>query len=165
MADAVSNTSPMLYLHRIGVFDWLPEMFGEIWMPEAVENELAEGRRRGHEVPDPGNHRWLRLVEPEKTPSEWLSLDLGAGELAAMSLGLENPEKIILLDDLLAREIAKAAGLNVWGTLRILLEAKSAGLTDAVEPLIDRLSQKGMWLSGSIRRRILDLAGERADKS
>jgi len=80
-----------------------------------------------------------------------------------MSLGLENPEKIILLDDLLAREIAKAASPTVWGTLRILLEAKSEGLTDAVEPLIDRLCQKGMWLSDGIRRRILALAGEKTD--
>jgi hypothetical protein len=30
MPDAVSNTSPLLYLHRIGVFGWLPEMFEEI---------------------------------------------------------------------------------------------------------------------------------------
>jgi predicted nucleic acid-binding protein len=77
-----------------------------------------------------------------------------------MTLGLENPEKIILLDDLLAREIAKAAGLKVWGTLKILLEAKSAGLTDAVAPLIDNLSRKGMWISDNIRKRILNLAGE-----
>lgn len=163
MPDAVSNTSPLIYLHRIGVFGWLPEMFGEIWIPDAVVNEFAEGRRRGYEVPDPANYKWLRVVEPENTPSEWLSLDLGYGELAAMSLGLENPEKIILLDDLLAREIAKAAGLTVWGTLRILLKAKSEGLTDAVGPLISRLCQKGMWLSDDIRRRILALAGEKAD--
>ena len=162
MPDAVSNTSPLLYLHRVGVLDWLPEMFGEIWIPGAVVNEFAEGRRRGYEVPEPANHEWLRVVEPENTPSEWLSLDLGSGELAAMALGLENPGKIILLDDLPAREIAKAAGLTVWGTLRILLEAKSEGLTDAVGPLIDRLCQKGMWLSDDIRRRILVLAGERA---
>ena len=161
MPDAVSNTSPLLYLNRIGVLGWLPEMFGEIWIPGAV-NEFAEGRRRGYEVPEPANHGWLRVVEPENTPSEWLSLDLGSGELAAMALGLENPGKIILLDDLPARKIAKAAGLTVWGTLRILIEAKSEGLTEAVEPLTDRLCQKGMWLSDDIRRRILVLAGERA---
>lgn len=160
MADAISNTSPLLYLHRIGVLEWLPEMFGQICIPNAVVNEFAEGQRRGYEVPRPSNYNWLRVVQPGNAPSEWLSLDLGAGEREAMALGLENPDKIILLDDLLAREIAKAAGLVVWGTLRILLEAKSRGLTESVEPLIDRLGEKGMWLSGSIRRRILLLADE-----
>jgi len=51
----------MLYLHRIGVLDWLPEMFGEIWIPGAVVNEFAKGRRRGYEVPEPANHGWLRV--------------------------------------------------------------------------------------------------------
>lgn len=162
MPDAVSNTSPLLYLHRIGVFGWLPEMFGEIRIPDAVANEFAEGQRRGYDVPDPDDYEWLRVVGSENTSSERLSLDPGAGEIGAMSPGLENPEKIILPDDLLAREIAKAAALTVWGTLRILLEAKSAGLTEAVEPLIDRLCQKGMRLSENIRRRILALAGEKA---
>ncbi|MDM8548570.1 hypothetical protein QUF72_00775 [Desulfobacterales bacterium HSG2] len=42
MSDAVSDTSPLLCPHRIGVFDWLPEMFGEMWIPGAVVNEFAE---------------------------------------------------------------------------------------------------------------------------
>lgn len=67
-------------------------------------------------------------------PSEWLALDLGPGELAAMALALENPDMIVLLDDQLARHTAQAAGLSVWGTLRVLLEAKSFGLITKVEP-------------------------------
>ena len=93
-------------------------------------------------------------------PSEWLALDLGAGELAAMALALEHPAKIILLDDMLARRTAQAAGLQVWGTLRVLLEAKSHGLTDSVAPYVLRLSQAGMWISPEVRQRILVLAGE-----
>ncbi len=65
MPDAVSNTSPLIYLHRIGVFGWLPEMFDEIWIPDAVVNEFAEGRRRGYEVPDPANYKWLGLSNPK----------------------------------------------------------------------------------------------------
>ncbi|MBN1977017.1 MAG: DUF3368 domain-containing protein [Anaerolineae bacterium] len=82
---------------------------------------------------------WLKIVDPRSTPSEWLALDLGRGELAAMALALENPERTILLDDELARRTAKAAGLKVRGTLGILLDAKSQGLTERVEPLIERL--------------------------
>ncbi len=128
MHDAVSNTSFLLYLHRIGVLDWLPEIFGNIWIPGAVVNEFAEGRRRGYEVPEPSDYGWIMVVEPKNTPSEWLSLDLGSGELAAMALGLENPGKVILLDDLLARKIAMAAGLTVWGTLKIRWWSRSKPL-------------------------------------
>jgi hypothetical protein len=158
--QAISNTSPLLYLHRIDVLEWLPQLFSEVWIPQAVVLELDEGRRRGYDVLDPTSHAWLRQVDPRHLPSEWLALDLGAGELAAMALALENPDRIILLDDGLARRTAQAAGLEVWGTLRVLLEAKSVGLADRIEPLIERLAVAGLWISDEIRQRVLALAGE-----
>jgi predicted nucleic acid-binding protein len=78
-----------------------------------------------------------------------------------MALALENPHRVVLLDDGLARRIAEAAGLKVWGTLRVLLEAKSLGLTESVEPLIDRSVKMGMWVSCDVRQRVLALAGEK----
>jgi hypothetical protein len=164
MPKAISNTAPLLYLYRIGVVEWLPELFDEVWLPAAVVNELKEGKQKGYDVPFPKNYGWLRVVNPKVMPSEWLSLDLGLGELAAMALAIENPAHIVLLDDLLARRTAQAAGLTVWGTLRFLLEAKSHGLTDKIGPFIDRLDNAGMWLSEDIRQRILILAGERRPK-
>jgi predicted nucleic acid-binding protein len=161
MPEAISNTSPLLYLYRIGGLGWLPRLFSQIWIPNAVVNELREGRQRGYDVPDPHSYEWLQVVEPHSVPSEWLTLDLGKGELATMALALENASLIVLLDDGLARRIAHAAGLQVWGTLKVLLEAKSHGLTDSIEPLVDRLVDSGMWISGDIRRRVLALAGEK----
>lgn len=135
MSEVISNTSPLLYLYRIGVVEWLPVLFSEVWIPEAVRGELKEGLQRGFNVPDPDFYQWLNIVNPQATPSEWLSLDLGAGELAAMTLALENPTRVILLDDLLARRTAQAAGLTVWGTLKVLLEAKSQGNDRQDRPL------------------------------
>jgi predicted nucleic acid-binding protein len=160
MTKAISNTSPLLYLYRVGIIDWFPNLFDEIWIPTAVLEELDEGERRGHNVPRPGDFAWLSVVDPKAMPSEWLSLDLGPGELSAMALALENPAHVILLDDLLARRTAQAAGLTVWGTLKFLLEGKAKGLTDEIKPFVDRLEGAGMWLSDDVRQRILALAGE-----
>jgi predicted nucleic acid-binding protein len=158
--DAICNTSPLLYLHRLGVLDWLRPLFREIWIPAAVATELREGRQRGYDVPNPAHHPWLQLVDPSSIPSEWLTLDLGSGERSVMALALENPDRVVLLDDALARRIAEAAGLEVWGTLRILLTAKSQGLTPSLAPLLDRLEDVGMWISADVRRRVLFLADE-----
>ncbi|MDQ6965014.1 MAG: DUF3368 domain-containing protein [Mariprofundales bacterium] len=160
MRKAISNTSPLLYLYRIGVVEWLGALFDEVWVADAVLEELEEGRRKGYDVPRPEDYEWVRKVNPERMPAEWFALDLGRGELATMALGLEHPERIVLLDDLLARRVAEAAGLQVWGTLRVLLEGKRAGLTHKLAPYVDRLVDAGMWLSADIRRRILHLAGE-----
>ena len=160
MLKAISNTSPLLYLYRIGGVEWLPRMFEQVWTPEAVRNELRAGRDKGYDVPSPEDLPWVEVVSPKSIPSEWFAVDLRAGELAVIALGLENPERIVLLDDLLARRIARAAGLQVRGTLRVLLEAKPHGLVDAVMPYVSRLSDSGMWMSTEIRRRILRVAGE-----
>jgi predicted nucleic acid-binding protein len=121
---------------------------------------IQEGRRKGYDVPNPEDYEWLEIVNPKAMPSEWLSLDLGPGELAAMALALENPSRIVILDDMLARRTAQFAGLQVWGTLKVLLEAKSKKLIDRVEPYIDKLIESGMWIADDVRQRILALANE-----
>ena len=99
-------------------------------------------------------------VAESSTIGVWLVSDLGKGELETMALALEHQEKVVILDDALARRIARAAGLEVWGTLRVLLEAKKMGMIPAVTSVIDDLRDSGMWISDDIRQRILKLAGE-----
>lgn len=160
MTKAISNTSPLLYLYRIDAIDLLPKLFEEVWIPEAVKDELYTGRNKGYSVPDPKDYEWLHILSPQSMPSEWLALDLGAGEISAMALALENRQHVILLDDMLARRTAQAASLSVWGTLKVLLQAKSDGFIDQVEPFINNLTNAGMWVSEDIKQRILILAGE-----
>ena len=160
MPKAISNTSPLLYLYKIGAINLLPQMFDEVWTAESVKNELLARRSKGYDVPNPADYPWLNIVNPKSMPSEWLALDLGAGELGAMALALENPDRIVLLDDMLARRTAQVAGLQVWGTLKVLLEAKSQGLIEKIEPYIVKLSEAGMWVSAEVKQRILILASE-----
>ena len=160
MPIAISNTSPLVYLHRIDALELLPQIFSLIWTPPQVVQELDEGRLRGYDVLNPRAYRWLEIVAPEHMPADWFALDLGAGEVAAMSLALENPGRVVILDDLLARRTAQAAGLQVWGTLRVLLAAKEAGLIPEIGSAVDRLRATGMYISGEVHRRILKLAGE-----
>jgi predicted nucleic acid-binding protein len=54
--EAVSNTSPLLYLHRIEALNWLPELFGQVWTPVAVVLELEAGRQKGYDVPVPDSY-------------------------------------------------------------------------------------------------------------
>lgn len=160
MPKAITNTSPLLYLYRADVIEWLPKLFDEIWTPDAVAEELIEGERRGYDVPIPANYNWLKVKAPRSVPSEWLTLDLGLGELETMALALENVDRIVILDDALARRIARSAGLSVWGTLKVLLEAKAQGITGTVLPEIDRLRDAGMWISDELLQRVLTLARE-----
>ena len=135
-------------------------MRGSADSPSRGGGELSEGRQRGYNVPRLQGYEWLTIAAPGAVPSQWLNVDLGAGELAVLTLALEHPTCTALLDDRQARRIAQSAGLEVWGTLRILMEAKSQGLIARVADHVDRLKCAGMWMSDEIRRRVLALAGE-----
>lgn len=160
MREAVTNTSPLVYLHRAGALPWLGTLDDSLWVPTAVLDELGEGQRLGYDVPLPDRLSCFEPKVPERLPSQWLALDLGPGELAALALALDHPQRIVLLDDQLARRTAVTAGLTVWGTLRIVPEAKRRGLTPTIAPVVDRLRRSGLWMSDSVRLRILHLADE-----
>ena len=136
------------------------QLFDKVQVPGAVVLELQEGQRKGYDAPDLNHYRWLMVVEPKSIPSEWLTLDLGPGELAVLALALEHRGHIVLLDDALARQIAHTAGLAVWGTLRILLKAKSCGLVERIQPVVQQMRDSGMWVSDELAQRILALANE-----
>lgn len=48
----ISNTSPILYLHQVGHLDLLWKLYGQVQIPQAVEEELRAGAQRGVAVPD-----------------------------------------------------------------------------------------------------------------
>jgi len=158
---ATCSISPIVFLYRIGALDWLPELFDEVWMPSVVLDDLLEARFYGYDVPSPFNLPWVQYADPQVTiPGAWVSLDLSSGEVAAMSLAFENRNCVVLLDEPIGRRAASLVGIKYWGTLKILLEAKSRGLTDAIAPYVDRLGTTGLWIVGETRQRILKLAGE-----
>ena len=160
MPIAISNTSPLFYLTQTRALSLLRTLFDEVWVPEAVLLELEAGGRLGHSIPSLAQHSWLKIVNPSHIPAGWLAADFGSGELATMALALENPGHVVLLDDALARRTAQAAGISVWGTLRVFLEAKDRHAIAQIAPYVDALVAAGMWISDELRRRVLELAGE-----
>lgn len=36
MPEAISNTSPLLYLYRLDTVEWLPKLFQEVWLSEEI---------------------------------------------------------------------------------------------------------------------------------
>jgi predicted nucleic acid-binding protein len=82
MPDAITNTSPLLYLYRIGRIELFPQIFADVLTVPAVVAELRTGREKGYDVPRPKDYKWLQVVSPRSVPSEWLAGDLGKGELS-----------------------------------------------------------------------------------
>ena len=66
----------------------------------------------------------------------------------------------MILDDGLARDIARAHRLPLKGTLGVLLDAKQAGFVQAVKPILNHLQELRFRLAPLTRDAVLTLAGE-----
>jgi predicted nucleic acid-binding protein len=163
MPKVIVNTSPIQYLYQTNLLDLLPQMYGNIILPQGVAIELAEGRSLGVALPNTKDYPWFRPVPSPNLNLTTLSaaIDiLGRGELEAIALGLENPDSLVILDDGLARNYAKDLGVKITGTIGVLLKAKQRGYLNLIKPVIEELILLGFRLDGTTREFALRLAEE-----
>lgn len=59
----VANSTPLIYLSRIGVLDVLATLYGEVLIPPAVHVETIEKRRTAPGVEALRQAAWLRVAD------------------------------------------------------------------------------------------------------
>lgn len=156
----ISNTSPIFYLHRIGLLELLKRLYGEIIIPNAVLEELEDGRKAGEDIPSIKEHNWIKVRHISVPSSIKIIPDLGKGEAEVLALGLEERDHLLIIDDGLARVIAKLQSLKFTGTAGVLLKAKKEGLINEIRPILNNLKGSGFFLKEKLVIDILKLSGE-----
>ena len=156
----ISNTSPIFYLHRVGYLELLEKLYGEIVIPNAVLEELKEGEKEGEDVPNVSKYKWIKVRHISVPSCIKLIPDLGKGEAEVLALGLEERQHLLIIDDTLARKIAKLQSLKFTGTAGILLKAKKEGFINEIKPILNRLKYSGFFLREKLIADILKLSGE-----
>ena len=157
----VSDAGPLIGLAKTARLDLLPRLFGHVCAPPAVHDELQVGAGRpgavalAHAVGEGG---WLRIVRP-KTHATSTSLTLGAGEAEAIALALEL-DALLLIDERRGRNAARAAGLQVIGTGRVLIAAKERGYLGSVSEALAELASASYRLSAPLVDQLRQIAGE-----
>lgn len=160
MPEVISDISPLQYLTQINLLHILPALAGRIIVPQAVVEELAQGRAAGLSLPDPSVIEWMIIRRSVGASALAIVTDLGPGETETLLLALESQDALVILDDALARRIAKTQGIRVIGTLGVLLEAKRAGHVPLIRPYLDQLDTLRFRLASHTREAVLKLACE-----
>lgn len=154
----------LLNLCRVQL-DWLlPRLFGDVWIPPAVDREfkrlaVAHGRFEGLALPS-----WVKLSDPVSIPPEVTACpNIDPGETEALALALQIHADYVLVDDQAARRAAVALHQRFTGIGGILLRAKVQGLITAVGPCLAQLqTEGGFFISPSFHDELLRIAGELA---
>jgi hypothetical protein len=158
----VSNTSPLINLAMIGELDLIQKLYGTIYIPPAVFDEIViqgKGQAGAEQIK---NSDWIK-VQPIKNTLlvKSLYLELDKGEAEAIILAIEMSAHLILLDEKRGRNIATKFNLRPLGLLGILIQAKKTGLILAVKPLLDKLRNKaGFWIDSKLYQAVLEAANE-----
>jgi len=150
----VSDTSPICYLLLIGEIQLLPQLYGQVVIPQAVQQELANERSPAVVQAWIGQPpEWL-AIQTVNIPSDSDLANLDLGERAAIVLALATKADLIVIDDLLGRQVARLRQLRVTGLLGILDEAARQNLVD-FPSAIARLQQTSFRASSQLIQSLL----------
>lgn len=116
----------------------LTQLFSEILIPQAVFDEATSSGKPYAEA--------IRLFAQDKGVAvnnqmavQLLIHDVDRGEAEVIVLALERGIEDVMIDDAKGRRFASLNGLNLLGTVGVLVRAKQQNYIEAVKPLLDLL--------------------------
>lgn len=151
----ISNTSPLYYLRLIECVEILPELFGQIYIPESVKDELsAEGASETVRYWIASPPAWLKIMPVVATPDASLA-GLHRGEQDAIVLGKQLSADLVILDEKAARYAAVKQGLAVTGLIGILDRAATVKLIE-IPQVVARLAQTNFRIAPRLLKLLLE---------
>ncbi|MBI4746688.1 MAG: DUF3368 domain-containing protein [Deltaproteobacteria bacterium] len=159
---AVINTTPLISLAAIDKLSLLDELFENIYIPNAVFKEATrKGKKNATVIENWGKNRIVEITDIKEKSALELTLDEGESEVIV--LAQEVDADLVIIDEDKARKVSKLNGLNVTGTIGVLLDAKKQGKISLLKPFLDRLIANGMYIGVSLYDNALLHASEKID--
>lgn len=163
---AVSNSTPLIYLAKIGRLDILKSVFGKIFIPEAVFKEsVTMGKTLNISdafIIERAVGTWIvrEQIKPE-VDAEYrfldLNLRLGSGEKEAIKLCKQLNVRYLVADDKEARRVSKMLNIMPIGTCSIIVQAyrqRTITKDEAIQTL-NELLKAGFRIDTELYRKIL----------
>lgn len=142
----IADTTPLISLLKLNRLDLLKELFSTVYIPNFVLQELISNPKYKSEADTILNSQFIITKSITDTTALHIlmkvnMLDRGEGE--AIILANELNAEVLLMDEVKGRKIAKKLGLNLSGTLGVLMKAFDKNLLNTSEVLyyIDKLQE------------------------
>src|SRR5690606_34603175 len=147
----VADTSPLRYLILINEVELLPQIFGEVVISDAVLSELLhENSPEAIRSFVSNRPEWIKLEHLDRPIEIGLSAYLDLGESESIQLAEQLNADLLLIDERKGRLVAKQRGLNIIGTLGVLLQARQRNLVD-LEAALEKLENEDFYLSAKLK--------------
>lgn len=161
----VSDTTPLISLMKIGHLDLIQQLFGEIQIPEAVLHELISNRRFPEESRLIQESAFIKTVVVEDMKAVELlcrSAGLDQGESEAIILSDSNEANLLLMDEAKGRKVAKQMGIQIMGTIGLLMTAYKEKKLNKEEVLkcVDILKHNGRHIDDRLYGQLIQKLAE-----
>ena len=164
----VTNATPLIYLAKAKKLELLLKIFKTVQVPYEVKVEVVDvGKKLGYidaSLVEKAIKRGEIIVHKlekdkileAKRIADNFNIDLG--EAQVIVLAKSKNEKIVIIDDFIARNVAEINDLEPIGTLGILLESVKRGILSKEESkkVLDELIDKGFRLGVDIYKKFLE---------
>lgn len=155
----VSDTTPIISLMKAGQLELLRQLFGVVYIPEAVYRELTDNEAFSEEVRMVQECEFLYVQKVDNGKSVTILQNftgLDAGESEAIILADEMNSDVLLMDEHKGWQVAKKLGITITGTIGILTQAFDEGMLtkEDVERCIERLQESGIRISEKLYQRL-----------
>lgn len=153
-----SNTTPFIALSSIQRLSLLPQLFSEVHAVYEVAEECQAGGRI--KVPPLHSLSWVKLIESTEPLHQSVLLELDKGEKHTLNMACQfNADKVII-DEKIGRNMAEYLGLNVVGTLGVLLAAKQNGLITSFSECVTDMQKQGIYYHPALVEKLAQYIGE-----
>ncbi|GJL65800.1 MAG: DUF3368 domain-containing protein [Nitrospirales bacterium] len=157
----VLDSSSLITLTRINQLSLLQNLADQTLIPSEVYQEVVNSGKDRPGALAVQKANWLiKKTSTDVSALNRLGQRLGRGETEAIVLAKEFSGSIVVLDDALARRIAREERVNVVGTVGLLIHAKHKGLLSSLKPILQELKQAGFYLDQPLIDLVLQQAGE-----
>jgi predicted nucleic acid-binding protein len=158
----VSDATPLIGLASIGRLPLLQEIFGEVYIPQAVYDEtVTHGRAEGSAKQDVDNASWIHVAQVQDRLAVNILLDeMDLGEVETIVLAGEMEADWVLMDEKKGRRKLSQLEIPKIGTIGILLKSKQIGLIPNLKHEIESIQKTGFSISQTVIDEVLKTAGE-----
>lgn len=153
-----SNTTPIIALSSVQQLDLLPQLFHKIYLVDTVVDECMRGGKIL--VPDLKKLQWIEIIESKNFPHNPSLLSLDNGEKHTIEAALAYRANYVVIDEKLGRNLAEYLGLNVIGTLGILLKAKQQNKILSFSTCVKKMQDQGIRYNSALVKKLAMLVNE-----
>jgi len=144
MKIVIADASCLITLDNIDESDLLPKLYKQVLVTPEVAAEV------GDSLPNWVVQRSSLNISLIKQ----LTANLEIGEATSIALALETPECILVIDEKKGRRFAVELGLEITGTIGIIIDAIDKGKIGFPETVLDRLELAGFRFSETLKSKI-----------